>query len=583
MYPIWLLETIIVGILWSILVILAIHKVFLRIWIPACLLNFVFIFFYKSGMEMKDHGGINRFGFVCTIVVLFTLYAVSMAFRKVWKYSKFLFGLVILWIVFLIWLFYTFQIKGSCGDWAAGLGGHRLVNSDSQCKVPIPTLCELGTRSNWFDFAKFDSKCESKSMLLNNEMLPQDLRYKPGSTRIGFPRVEKLPTTLRVNQTMYKDYVRDQLIDMNDKEVSQEVKDSVEFVVDISDPNNHKLELTLKPNSTRAAEQKELREQVVSKEKQEGTYQNRVDKNVLILYIDNLSRAHFNRKMPKTAEWLSQYVDNQESEYSTYQYFRYHSVYYNTLFSNNAMYFGAVKHVEDTSENVFDSFSKNGYMTGFFKDSCETISNSIHDQNLRMHSWDHFGGTVACDTNYDDTDFTSLHVFSGKGSAIRHCLYGQDMHNIQMDYLKQFWAAYPENRKFFRTHFSEAHELTGELVKYMDEDLRDLLEYFKIMGYLEDTFITIVSDHGAHALTLRFPAFPDNSRYIENYYPVLFHVTKKDIPAASAHFLEANEQSFISSLDFYASLKTLAENKRSTSKFADSYPYAFEMVPSSHD
>lgn len=420
-------------------------------------------------------------------------------------------------------------------------------------------------------------------MLLNNEMLPQDLQYKPGLTRIGFPRVEKFPTALRVNQTLYKDYVREQLIDMNDKEVPQEVKDSVEYVVDISDPDNHKLELTLKPNATRAAEQKQLREEVITKEKQDGTYQNRIDKNVLILYIDNLSRAHFNRKMPKTAEWLSQYVDNQESEYSTYQYFRYHSVYYNTLFSNNAMYFGAVKHVEDTSENVFDSFSKNGYMTGFFKDSCETISNSIHDKDLRMHHWDHFGGTIACDTNYDDADFTSLHVFSGKGSAIRHCLYGRDMHNIQMDYLKQFWAAYPENRKFFRTHFSEAHELTGELVKYMDEDLRDLLEYFKNMGYLEDTFITLVSDHGAHALTLRFPAFPDNSRYIENYYPLLFHVTKKDIPATSAHFLEANEQSFISSHDFYASLKTLAANKRSTSKFAESYPYAFEMIPGSHD
>lgn len=152
-----------------------------------------------------------------------------------------------------------------------------------------------------------------------------------------------------------------------------------------------------------------------------------------------------------------------------------------------------------------------------------------------------------------------------------------------MDYLKQFWAAYPSNRKFFRTHFSEAHELTGELIQYMDEDFRDLLQYFKDMGYLEDTFVTILSDHGAHALTLRFPAFPDNSRYIENYYPVLFHLTKKDIPASAAHFLEANEQSFIGSHDIYSTLKTIAENKRSVSRAAESYPYAFEAVPASHD
>ena len=157
------------------------------------------------------------------------------------------------------------------------------------------------------------------------------------------------------------------------------------------------------------------------------------------------------------------------------------------------------------------------------------------------------------------------------------------MHNIQMDYIKQFWAAYPENRKFFRTHFSEAHELTGELVKYMDQDLADLLQFFKDQKYMEDTIVTLVSDHGAHALTLRFPAIPDNSRQIDNYYPILFHVTKDDLPEQTSHFLEANEQSFISSYDFYANIKTIAENKRSTSSQATSYPYGSEMIPDSHD
>lgn len=157
------------------------------------------------------------------------------------------------------------------------------------------------------------------------------------------------------------------------------------------------------------------------------------------------------------------------------------------------------------------------------------------------------------------------------------------MHEYQIDYLKQFWAAYPNNRKFFRTHFSEAHELIGELVKYSDEDIRDLLQYFQDMNYLEDTFVTFIADHGAHALTLRFPAFPDNSRYIENYFPLLVHLTKTDIPAQSLMFLEENEQSFISSHDVYSSLKTIAENKRSTSKSVESYSYIAEQVPGSHD
>lgn len=152
-----------------------------------------------------------------------------------------------------------------------------------------------------------------------------------------------------------------------------------------------------------------------------------------------------------------------------------------------------------------------------------------------------------------------------------------------MDYVKQFWAAYPENRKFFRTHFSEAHELTGELVKYMDQDLTDFLQFFKDQKYMEDTIITFVSDHGAHALTLRLPAIPDNSRYIENYYPILFHLTKKDIPEQVSHFLEANEQSFIGSHDFYSFLMSVSENKRVISQGAESYPYHMEAMPKGHN
>ena len=247
------------------------------------------------------------------------------------------------------------------------------------------------------------------------------------------------------------------------------------------------------------------------------------------------------------------------------------------------MYFGQVGPLSDTSTSVFDSYSKNGYITGFFKDSWESHSNAIKSENPSFHRWDHMGGGIAWDKNYDDEDFTSLSVFTGKNSAIRRWLYGKNMHEIQLDYLKQFWAAYPNNRKFFRTHFSEGHELLGELIKYTDQDISNFLQYFYSMGYLDDTFLTIVSDHGAHALTLRFPAFPDNSRFVENYYPILIHVTKNDIPAQSLYFLQANEQSFISSHDFYSTMKSIAENKRSTSKYAESYPYHFEQISPTND
>jgi hypothetical protein len=596
MYPVWLLETIIVGLLWVLILILSIHRVFHRLWIPICLSNAVFIFFYKSGMEWKDHGGLNRFTFCCTIFILMNAYLFAMMFIKLWKKNIWLFVVAILGLLFSIFLFYLIQIKGSWNKWEEGLAGHKIDNSGAQCKVPFPTLWELSIRNEWLDFSKFTNTWENTKTIVDRSVLPKNLSEKKNLYKIGFPRIENYPEEIKLNQYLFRDTVRENLIDMDDPDVSEKIKEKVEFVIDISDSDKHKLEISLKKNHTRAEEQKKLRKEIIDKEKREGIYERRIDKNMLVLYIDNLSRAHFMRKMPKTAEWLAQFVENEEEDIKTYQFFRYHTSYFNTLYANGGLYYGDVSHVEDTSTNVFNSYSENGYITGFFKDSWETVSVSIKDTDPHTHKWDHFGGEISCDFNYDTTTYKSLTVFEGKASAIRHCLYSQNMHEIQMEYLKQFWAAYPENRKFFRTHFSEPHELTGELVQYMDKDLRDLLQFFLNEGYLEDTMITLVSDHGAHALTLRFPGFPDNSRYLENYYPLLFHVVKSNIPEASLHYLQESEQSFISTYDIYSNLKTIADNKLGTTTNdtmsggvnrgrakAQSYAYAFEAIPNERD
>lgn len=162
-------------------------------------------------------------------------------------------------------------------------------------------------------------------------------------------------------------------------------------------------------------------------------------------------------------------------------------------------------------------------------------------------------------------------------------MYGKAVHELQIDYLKQFWEAYPDNRKLFRTHFSEAHEILGQLILHIDDDIHDMLDYFYKMGYLDDTMLIVMSDHGAHSVTLKIPLFPDNSRYIENYLPLLIHLTPRDVPKEGLEFLKSNEQSFISSHDVYATLRTIAENKRVESPTARSYPYVIEQIPEEND
>ena len=41
-------------------------------------------------------------------------------------------------------------------------------------------------------------------------------------------------------------------------DVPQNIKDNIEFTIDMSDPKSHKLNVEVKPNMTRAAEQKTI-------------------------------------------------------------------------------------------------------------------------------------------------------------------------------------------------------------------------------------------------------------------------------------------------------------------------------------
>ena len=57
--------------------------------------------------------------------------------------------------------------------------------------------------------------------------------------------------------------------------------------------------------------------------------------------------------------------------FELFQYFRYNSVHAHTKVNNNAMYYGEIGLVTNSSNNVFEEFSKNGYVTGFFEDGCD--------------------------------------------------------------------------------------------------------------------------------------------------------------------------------------------------------------------
>lgn len=172
---------------------------------------------------------------------------------------------------------------------------------------------------------------------------------------------------------------------------------------------------------------------------------------------------------------------------------------------------------------------------------------------------------------------------SGRNSQYKRCLYGKGLQEIQFEYLTQFWEAYPDVRKFFRTSVSYAHEFTGELIKYADDDFVNLLQNFYEKGYLDDTQVILLADHGAHFLTMRTNVFPDDSRRIENALPVLVHITPRNIPTKNMENLKVNQQRFVNSHDIYATLKSFAVGQTASSTEVIDYSFFHEELPKGRD
>ena len=122
------------------------------------------------------------------------------------------------------------------------------------------------------------------------------------------------------------------------------------------------------------------------------------------------------------------------------------------------------------------------------------ISSNEKDER-QYEEWDHENVAYLCDGNYfeiDDPYPSDRGAFSTK----QRCLYGHPISYYMIEYLKQFWEKYSNNKKYFRIAFNYGHEKTGAVISNLDEPLYDIIFNFYEKGYLYNTALFIVSDHG---------------------------------------------------------------------------------------
>ena len=311
------------------------------------------------------------------------------------------------------------------------------------------------------------------------------------------------------------------------------------------------------------------REKIINENKDKLIY-----KNILVIFLDTLSRVHFYRKFPKTISFLEQFSkfepDPLKKKMTIFQYFKYHSLNSFTDPNLKAAYYGT--NVDGKGIHFANFFQNNGYIIGRVNTICEkeSVFNKKNPSAYKPAIWDHEGISLACIKS-----FYYRFLITKLSCLIKKCLFGKDINQHALKYLENFWRVYLNQYKLFLYQTLDGHEPTGELIGYFDKTLYSFFNKFYNKGYFKDTTILLFSDHGQH-LNGPLYLFDSQDFFIERTLPILFLIIPNEEKLYKDNLfqkIKSNQQTFITPFDIYDTLIHLAfgKNQKKYQKYSSSY------------
>ena len=275
-------------------------------------------------------------------------------------------------------------------------------------------------------------------------------------------------------------------------------------------------------------------------------------------------------------------------KYYAYQFLKYHTFTSGTKFNAMPMFFGkSVYHTR--AENIIKDFKELGYITAQSTDMCskEVWEPEKEPSEINFDFWDHENVAMFCDPSYMDRK--SLYsIYKGVYSLLRRCFYGKEVHDYIFEYGTKFWEAYPDNKKFLRLGFNDGHESTFEVLQYLDEPLYNFLNTFYNKGYLKNTALIIISDHGNHMPGLYNLFLSDQyeiERVLGNFYIIInseiLSNEKKDAFRLYNQNVMENQQSLLTPYDIYDTLNHIIYGNINNNRFTSRGQSIFLQIDNS--
>ena len=431
------------------------------------------------GSNILNHGKYNWVIFgICSILIFLALLSIHMIYRfaRTIKYLYLIIAVLALFFGFLICYNFKdkYEQKYSCDKWDITLNSTNILhNKDDKCNIKQPKgYCYMNELYKYFDLTlvnkiKCSNRKETEYLNFYNSIKNENLSmYKI----FGFPPTNNIKSEEINNENETKtlnEYVLENIINLENTSLTSEA------ILDFNSSQYGELKMNLIKNNSLAAERKKIEENNKKLNKNESIYD-----NVLLIFLSSVSRAHFQRAMPKLSKFISKLMKYEPFptllayEFSKYANFPFTNENFQSIFYK--------KSKNNTLTNSLSYFKENGFVTGQVKDICEK---NFNDNGVE---WDHENFAYLCDPNY----------FQKENSAYERCLYGKPVSEYMINYTTQFFEQYSDNKKYFRMMFNYGNEPTGNVLTYLDEPLYNMLNQFYNTGKLQNTAIFILSEQG---------------------------------------------------------------------------------------
>ncbi len=523
----------------------------------------IYILFYliDNGSDLAHHGRYNFYIFLLFLFIFFIISLIIILITFLYtKGRKKLFNTIISIIIITFFIIFIYiYFKTSCSKWNTGLNNIQLDNDKEKypCEFVSAKKCYINAFDNLFDLSKYMGKtCD----VIGNPSEQKKKLFKfidtnifKNTTKIGFPITTTKDFWLRTQKNIehFSERVLSRMVDMN--KIGENIS-KPEVFIDFSDKNEPygKININLIKNNTLIEERNKI-----------AKNSNTTFDNILFLFLDSISRQHFKRKMKYLSSFIEKYMNNQEDQkYKSFQFLKYHTFAAFTQKNVQPMFYGEkMDPITSNGTSIIKYVKRQGYITGQSSNLCSkelfvTMNNCLNE--VEFSDFDHENVAMFCDPNYYDRT-NPYPAFSGPFSVIRRCLYQRDSYEYVIEYGKQFWENYHENKKFLRLSFIDAHEGTGEVIKYLDKPIYDFLMYLLNNNLLKNTAIFFASDHGNGMPGIYYVINTDDFLY-ENVLGFLALVLYDYKDENGLRNLGNNQQTFVSPYDIHDTLIDIIYN-----------------------